>query len=256
MALKHKLETLEGLPEPVAKEYKEVVEGDKKSFVLDLDGVYVSEEPIEALRNAKLHEKNARQTAEKKVKESETRITQLQEEMDEMRRGNIPKGDVDKLEKSWKERMDKAIGDRDIQIQARDKTLQKILVENIANRMAGEISAAPDLIMPHIKNRLTTELVDGEYVTRVLDKEGKPSALSIEELQKEFTGDKRFALIIKGSKASGGGASGDGKGGSGATPPVDLTKPFNPNKASPTELAARMKAKKQATSGTGRAESE
>jgi hypothetical protein len=255
MALKHKLETLEGLAEPVAKEYKEVVEGDKKHYILDLDGAYVSDEPIDALKNAKNYEKKARQDAEKKAKESDTKLLSLQEEIDEMRRGNIPKGDVEKLEKSWKEKMDKAVVDRDTQIQARDKTLQRILVENIANKMAGEISAAPDLILPHIKARLTTELNDGEYVTRVLDKDGKPSALGIEELQKEITADKRFSLIIKGSKASGGGASGDGSGGgkgrSGASPTIDLSKPFDPNKATPMELVAYQKAQKEARSRAG-----
>jgi hypothetical protein len=115
--------------------------------------------------------------------------------------------------------------------------------------MANEISVAPDLLLPHIKSRLTTELVDGEYVTRVLDREGKPSAHSIEELQKDVMQDKRYSAIIKGSKASGGGASG-GTGakpanGSGA-PAVDLSKPFDFNKATPQQIAERMKAKKAA----------
>ncbi len=249
MALKAELETLEGLPEPVAKEYKEVARGDKKVFILDLDGDDLPDEipAKQALRKARDHERKGRSEAEKKAKDHETRIEQLQTEIDEMRRGNIPKADVDKLEGSWKEKLNKQKEGYESQIGARDKTLQNLLVDTVATRMAAEISVSgsADLILPHIKNRLTTELVDGQFVTRVLDKDGKPSALSIEELQKDITTDKRFAPIIKGSKASGGGASGGGGGeGSGAPPAFDPKK-FNPNKATPAELVAWNKWKKE-----------
>jgi hypothetical protein len=251
MPLKVKLETLEGVPPDVAKEYTEVTEGDKKFYTLGIEGGYITEEPVDALKRAKDHEKNARQTVEKKLKEQDAQVLKLQEEIDEMRRGNIPKADVDKLEGSWKEKLAKKEAELTTQIGARDRTLQRVLVESVAVKMAGEVSVSPDLILPHIRARLTTELVDGEFTTRVLDKEGKPSALSIEELQKDIMSDKRFAPIIKGSKASGGGAAGGaGPGGSGnSVPAVDLTKPFNPNKASAKELVERQKALKLAKAG-------
>lgn len=252
MALKAKLDTLEGVPADVAKEYKEVVDGDKKFYTLDVEGAFLYDEDPGALKRAKDHEKKGRQDAEKKAKDHEGRIEALQNEIDEMRRGNIPKGDVEKLEKSWKDKLEGATSKFQAELTSRDRTIQYHLVDNIATRMANEISAAPDLILPHIKNRLSAELQEGQFVTRVLDKDGKPSALSIEELQKEISQDKRFSLIIKGSGASGGGASGGGKkpsgNGSGA-PVIDLSKPFDWNKATHAEIAAYNKAKKAAAGG-------
>jgi hypothetical protein len=52
-------------------------------------------------------------------------------------------------------------------------------------------------------------------VTVVKDSEGKPSALTVDELKKEIMADAAFAPLIVGSKATGGGASG-GKGGGAA----------------------------------------
>lgn len=242
MALKAKLEKLEGIPEPVAKEYKEVDENGKKVFVLDVEGAFLHEEDIGPLKRARDHEKNARQAAEKLVKDASTQIETLQEELDNMRRGAIPKGDVEKLEGSWKEKLAKReaelTGERDSAL----GTLRTLLVDNIAQSIASKISTAPDLILPHVKSRLVAEKTAEGYVTRVLDKDGKPSAASIEELQKELTADKRFSAIIVGSKASGGGAAGGG-GGSGSGAPVVDPK-FNWAKATPKEIAAQVTARK------------
>jgi hypothetical protein len=249
MALNYRIESIEGMPADVAREYKEIEDNGKKVFVLDLEGAYVSDEPVDALKRAKDHEKSARQSVEKKLKDIELARERLQEEINEMRKGNIPKGDVEALERSWKEKNEKLVTEYTAQISARDKTLQSLLVDSVATRMAGEISISPDLILPHVKSRLTTELVDGQFVTRVLDKEGKPSALSIDELQKDITADKRFAPIIKGSKASGGGASGASSGSS-ASPPVPVDKKFDWNKSSPAQIAAQLKARKAAEDAT------
>ena len=42
----------------------------------------------------------------------------------------------------------------------------------------------------------------------VIGQDGKPSALTIDELKAEFTSNPAFAPVIAGSKATGGGASG------------------------------------------------
>jgi hypothetical protein len=239
MALKTTLETIEGLPEPIAKEYKLTEVDGKKVYQLDLDGV----EDTGALKRAKEHEKSARQAAEKQAKELAARQEAIQEELDQMRRGAIPKGDVEKLEGSWKDKLAKKeaelTGERDAAL----GTLKTLLVDNVAQSLASKISNSPDLMLPHIKARLMTEKTAEGYVTRVLDKEGKPSALSIEELQKELTTDKRFAAIIIGSKASGGGATGGSGAGSGA-PVVDPK--FDWAKATPSQIAAQLKALKEA----------
>lgn len=243
MALKLELESVEGLPADVVKEYKLIEVDGKKTYKLDLEGL----EDTGALKRAKDHEKNARQAAEKTAKELAERQEALQEELDQMRRGAIPKGDVEKLEGSWKEKLAKKETELTSERDAALGTLRTLLVDNIAQSIATKISNSPDLIMPHIKARLTTEKTSEGYVTRVLDATGKPSALSIDELQKELTTDKRFSAIIIGSKASGGGAAGGSGAGSGA-PVVDPK--FNWAKATPSQIAAQLKAKKEA-SGQG-----
>lgn len=243
MALKTKLDTVEGLPADVAKEYKPVEEGGKKFFVLDVEGGYIHDEDIGPLKRARDHEKKGRQDAETKLKEAQAAVDAAKEELDQMRRGAIPKGDVEKLEGSWKEKLAKKEAELTGRVQKAESSLQRLLVDNVAIAIANKISTAPDLILPHIKARLTTEDSTDGFVTRVLDATGKPSALTIEELQKDLSTDKRFAAIIIGSKASGGGANGGGDGRSGA-PVVDPK--FDPNKATPKQLAAHLKAQRQA----------
>ncbi len=243
MALKAKLDTVDGLPADVAKEYKSVEEGGKKFFVLDVDGAFLHDEDIGPLKRARDHERTNRQTAETKLKEALSAVETAKEELDQMRRGAIPKGDVEKLEGSWKEKLSKTQTQYEERVRKAEGTVQRLLVDNVAQAIAAKISTAPELILPHVKARLTAEDTSEGFVTRVLDENGKPSALTIEELQKALATDKRFGAIIIGSKASGGGASGGGDG-KGSAPVVDPK--FNPNKATAAELAAHTKAQRLA----------
>ena len=249
MTVKAELESLEGLPEPVAKEYKAIDRAGKKVFVLDLEGE-LPEEMAAPLKRARDHEKKTRQEVEKKATELEAARVKLQEEIDEMRRGNIPKDDVAKLEKSWKDKLDKReaelTGDRDSAL----GTVKKLLVDNQAQAIATRISNSPHLILPHIKARLMAEKTSDGYVTRVLDAEGKPTADSLEDLEKQFKADKDFAAVILGSKASGAGASGANGGGKGATSHgVDWSK-ADPNKLSPKDKVEWVKWKRESRGAT------
>lgn len=92
------------------------------------------------------------------------------------------------------------------------------MVDSVASRIATELAGEnAEIILPHIQRRLQADIVEGKPVTKVLDLEGSPSALSVEELQKEFLSNQKFSSIIVASKASGGGANGGRKGGGGAT---------------------------------------
>lgn len=209
-------------------EYK----ADGEGFVLDLTDY---EDPVK-LKSAKDHEKKARQEAEKLARELKEQLDALTDERDNILKGNIPKADVEKLEGSWKSKLDKREKELSEQITAANSSLQKLLVDNVAQSLASKISTAPAVIMPHIKARLRAEKGEnGEFITKVVDADGKPSALTVAELEKEFVLNKDFAPIITGSKASGGGAGGGGGGGGANTGKVDFTK-------SPKEIAAQMAA--------------
>lgn len=189
-------------------EYKKDAEGD--GYTLDLTDY----EAPDKLLAAKNHEKTARQAAEKAARDLQASLDALTEERDGLLRGAIPKGDVEKLENSWKDKMTKREKELAAQIDAANGTLQTLLVDNVAQAIASEISTAPKVMMPHIQKRLKTEKnAEGKFETRVLDAEGKVSALSVDDLKEEFRLHPDFKTIITGSKASGGGAGGGGSGG-------------------------------------------
>lgn len=218
------------LTAPLQAEYKKDSEGD--NYTLDLTDY---EDPVK-LKQAKDHERDQRKLAEKASKDLQTKLDELTEERDGLLSGAIPKGDVQKLEQSYKDKMTKRETELNAQITAAHGTLQKVLVDNVATAMAAEISTSPALIMPHIKARLKTDKADdGTFVTKVVDKEGKPSALTVDDLKKEFVLNPDFKAIITGSKASGGGAGGGGGGGGASGAKVLLT-------GSPKDIAASFRA--------------
>jgi hypothetical protein len=82
----------------------------------------------------------------------------------------------------------------------------------------GKMFVSPSLAMPAIKSRLVAELdAEGKAIVRVLDKDGKASAASVEDLRKEFLTTPELKGSIVASQGSGGGAT-DTSGGGGSTP--------------------------------------
>ena len=190
MALKKKISKVdyEKLPDHFKAEYVE--KGGE--FHLDLD-----DEESGALLRAKDREKELRKVAETKAKELEERLAEL-EGTDARKRG-----DIETLEKSWKSKLaetEKALTER---LANKDAYLKNTLVDSVAQQIASKISTSPALIMPHIKARLAADLDGDTPSTKVLDKNGQLSALTIEELQNEFVTNPDFGAIIIGSKASG-----------------------------------------------------
>lgn len=209
MALKKVLDNLDGLSDDVKKEYKEK---DGK-FHLDLDGDD-SEQELTHLRTKK-------QIAEEHRTRAETKVRELQEKLDEIHRGAVPKGDVEALENSWKDKLattESKLKEREQKLQ---KQLQRATIGARAEALAAELSVAPELMAPEIAKRLTVEeSEDGEIRIRVKGPDGKPSAMSIDDLKNEIKADKRYAPVLIGSKASGGGANGNnGSNGNGGGDP-------------------------------------
>lgn len=234
MALKRKLTAEEhaDLPADVKKEYKKV----GAEFVLDVDG----DEDTGALKRAK-----DRATADaKKLKEERDA---LQAQLDETTDGDARKaGDIAKLEKGWQKKIDDQKAAYEATIAKKDGFIRQTLVDNVARDVAHKISTAPGLMLPHIKSRLTADLSGDEPATKVLGPDGKPSNLSIDDLQKEFVANKDFSSIIVASKATGGGAAkGLAKPSSGT--PATGEKPPAFSEMKPTDLAASLKERVEAT---------
>lgn len=205
--LKMQLDTLEGLDESLHELY---VEKDGK-FTLQLEGY---EDPG-ALMRAKQHEKDARQKAEKELRdlraEFDTFREEVQAERDEKSR---KKGNIEDLDKSWQGKVDKLKSDHAAELEKLQAQIRKLTVDHTADTMAAELSDSPELLRDLIHKRLTVEIeADGTPKTRVLDASGALSATTVDELRDEFRANKKYAAIIRGSQANGGGSGGGGGGG-------------------------------------------
>lgn len=235
MALKAILESIDGLADPIKSEYKKGEDGKYHLDVEDLD----SHPGVGTLKRAKDYEKAERNKMSARSAELQQLLDAMTEERDGMLKGAVPKADMDKLEGSYKEKLAKREKELGSQIGVLTSNLQTMLVDNVAQSVATKISKAPELLLPHLRSRLKAEFADGKATTRVLDKDGNPSAFTIEDLQKEFIANPSFAPIIIGSKASGSGAEG-GSGGSNRPSTVDFAK------ASTKDIVAYLKSKKEA----------
>lgn len=204
--LKKILESLDGLDEKYHDLYEKQSDGKFHLKIEDDDG--------EELKRAKEHEVNARKDAEKKARELADQLKAVQADIkklnDEKDDSHRKSGDVESLEASWQKKYSEREGDLQSKLDTVQSALQGQMVDNVARQMATKLAGDnADIIMPHIHNRLSVELDDdGHAKTRVLDAEGKASSYTTEELEKEFFTSERFAPIVVGSKAKGGGATG------------------------------------------------
>lgn len=204
MALKAMMDSIDTLPDPIKAEYSKGEDGKFYLAIEDFD----SHPSVGALKRAKDYEKKERQALTAKMEEANQQLAALTAEREDFLRGAIPKGDVEKLEASYKGKLTKLENEFGAENATLKANLNNILVDNVALQLASKLSDSPDLLLPHIRPRLRAEIVDGKATTRVVDKDNSLSALTVEDLEKEIGANPIFAPIIKGSKASGGGASG------------------------------------------------
>lgn len=230
MALKKKLSKEEHAKLSDALKAEYVEDGD--GFRLDVDG----DEDTGALKRAKDRESQLRRDAEKEAKELREKLEGI--EGDDARK----KGDIATLEKSWQKKLDDQKAEYEGKVSKLTSHTTKSLVDNVALSIASKISNAPALILPHIRARLQADFEGDEPKTRVLDKDGKPSALSVDELSAEFVANKDFAAIITASKASGGaGKSSQNGGGAPNNSGNSGNQTADLSKMSPQALAAHLK---------------
>jgi hypothetical protein len=181
----------------------------------------------DALRRARDREKGDAKTLREK-------LTALEAELDALRTDPARKaGDIKTLEESWKNKLTASEATRDARINKLIGNIEKMLVEGETTKIASAITKPENafILTPHIQGRISIEWNGDEPTIRVKDKAGKPSALSTEDLQKEFASDSRFATLILGSKGSGAGGSdkktgsNGGAGGTGEKTFADMTEP-------------------------------
>ena len=209
----YELDSLEGLEESQKAFYEEK---DGK-FVLKVKGIPQpqNDDGLRKKVDELLAEKKAEQQKRKEAEE------QARKEAEENARKN---GNIEALEKSWGEKFTARETELLNEKQALEAQVYKLTVGSKATELAAKLAVpgSDSVLLPHISNRLQVETVDGEIKIRVLDLQGKPSALSIEDLEKEFRANEAFKPLIRASNASGSGASG-GQGGGATKKPSEMT---------------------------------
>jgi hypothetical protein len=210
MAIEFELDSIDTLDESLKGLYSQ---GENGKFRLDVQGIPETKtEDVSGLKK-KVDELLAEKKAsEGKRKEAEEASRKAAEEVARK------SGDVGALEKSWQEKFANTQAEKDAEIQRLNGSLNGVLVESVASRLASEIAVqgSAGVLLPHIRSRLAVDYQDGQPITRVLGLDGKPSAATVDELKAEFAANKAFAPIVAGTKASGGGAAGAGNGGGAA----------------------------------------
>lgn len=202
--LKVELEKLEDAPEAVRSFYEE--SGGK--FRLKLDGA----EDVAGLKA-----KNAELLAESKANKAAAK--KAKEEADAAALEAAQKtGDTATLRTSYEAKIAAREAEIAAKLSSYESNINSLTVGQTATSLAASLAipGSADVLLPHIRNRLSVEYKDGVPVTVVKDASGKPSAMTVEELKAEFLANPAFAPIIAGSKASGGGASGGGRANGGA----------------------------------------
>lgn len=216
MALKRKITKAEfdGLNATIQAEYKL----DGADYILQAEGFDDPAELKRALDRVRLE-----------ATDSKTRVTELETKLATITDTDARRaGDIATLERSWQGKLTAKETEFAGKLAEKDRFIQSTLVDSVALTLATELSGDnASLLVPHVLPRLAADLTGEKPLTRILDKDGKPSALSVEDLKKELAADKRFAPIIIASRASGGGAAGGNNGGNGGAPSGKKFKELN-----------------------------
>jgi hypothetical protein len=199
------------------------------------------EEAVDGLKSALQKEKDEAANIKKKLSEFESaKLVEIEAARKKALEEARSTGDFAKIEKDYQERI-KALEDANKKAAAeREASIRNEAVEKHVDELA-KLFVSPSLAKPFIKSRLTAELVDGSPIVRVLGKDGKPSAASFKDLEKEYLTDSELKSSLIASKGSGGGSGLPTTGGGSGV--VDDANKFDAASADPKSMIARLEAK-------------
>ena len=209
--LVYKRENLDGLDESLHSMY-ELKDG---AYYLKVDGL-PQQEDVSGLK-AKLDELlGEKKEAKRKADEAAAEAKRIAEEA---ARKN---GDLEAIENSWKEKYANRENELNEQLKAHQQRIYGLTVGQQATELASKlaVTGSASVLLPHIQNRIT---LDENNNIRVLDSQGKPSAMTIDELAIEFRNNPAFKPLIAANPSSGGGASSGSFGGGAAKKPSEYT---------------------------------
>lgn len=137
-------------------------------------------------------------------------------------------GDTEALDASWREKEQSWQQERETFVGHFQKTAVSTEAKRIAANLA--IKGSETVLERIVRDRLTAEFVSptDPAAVKVLTADGKPSALTLDELEKELQNDKALAPIIVGSRARGAGGSDPSAGGGGGNTVRNSDLPTDP----------------------------
>ena len=186
--------------------------------MLDVDGL-PQQEDVGALKRSLEHAKREKAEALEKARKASEDTEAVRSSFD---------GKIADLQKQIK----------DVELKARgslhDKTVSELALELGGAKFA-------KVLEPHLRSRVSIESPDGTDIVRFLSPDGKASALSREDLKKEFETSEIFAPLIQGGRASGSGTPGGGSSSGGAGGSAGGSANPLPNNASPADKVAWLR---------------
>lgn len=219
MPLPFSVDAIDAIPEAQRSLYKEA----NGKFVLDVDGY---EDPAN-LKSALQKERDAAKAASKQVQawaalgKSPEEIQALVESQAQAEREKLTKnGEWEKLRDQMVSQHKTELSKKDEAISARESALSRHLVDAAAVTALAEAKGSAALLLPHIRAAVKVVEENGEYVVRVVDKNGprvngKGEFLTIKDLVVEMRQSEEFGRAFDATGTTGGGAQGStGSGGS------------------------------------------
>jgi len=239
MALDAIRDSLEGLPEDVAREYVEITLGEgsnaRKLFKLDVTPQEGFElDNVSGLRSALGKERDGRRTAEDKLKPYDgldvEKARQAMQKMDDMANWNPDKEVAERIQarerqlvQKHTEKVDELTGE----IKSRDTQISKLVLESQAQAAIDKYQGSSLLLLPHVLRQTKLRRLDnGDFVAEVVDSDGIPrigdstgGAMTIDQLVAEMRSKQEYSGAFRGSGARGSGAGGTPPANGGGTPP-------------------------------------
>lgn len=241
MTLKATVESLDGLSEELAGEYKQIEGGGYRLAALE---GYESADDVRGLKTALAKERENVRTAVQQAKESGAKLGEvdldkynalLEQDSQRAEQEARKAGEWDKLKQQMTDAQHKALGEKDVVANKYKTALERNLIDKEAALVCAELDGNAALLLPHIRAMVQVTEVGDDFVTRVVDAAGTPringegAFLGLKDLVSEMRDQETYQGAFKGSKQSGGGtppggAAGDAGGDKGGTPDVSNLK--------------------------------
>lgn len=179
----------------------DVLNGELKQHYVQKDGDWLlnlEDKAFDELKQEKqtLQAKLDQIEAEKREAEKKAAEAAVKREADKMEKQKKD-GEWEAYTKSLEEKVAKLQSDNEAIIKRHREQLSNDMLTREVDRIANELSTAPSLLKPVIRERLTVDFVGDDPRIFVMDEKGLKTAMSVKEFEKSIVDNSEFSAIIK-----------------------------------------------------------